>query len=166
MNIAPIAKLFEIPTHWPPLPPWWLVSSTDVAAFLNISPKTLHTWRVRSFGPPVFPPMYHRPTQGMPLYYQYGHLRAWVAERLGLVYDYTQQCEAYLAEHAGFIAKAKGSMRDKIDAFESFYRSDRQKLRAGRAPTYFETRMIEEIDLYYARQPKMTAVSCVADQTG
>lgn len=154
MNIAAIARLFDAPTTWPPLPPWWLVSSTDVAAFLNVSPKTLHVWRVRGFGPPVFPPMYHRPTQGQPLYYQYGLLRAWVAERLGLQFDDADQCEAYLAEHASFIATAKGSLDDKIDFFEKMYRSDRQRIRAGQSPQRFAAELIEALDLYYARQPK------------
>lgn len=155
MNIAAIARLFDAPTTWPPLPPWWLVSSTDVAAFLNVSPKTLHVWRVRGFGPPVFPPMYHRPTQGAPLYYQYGLLRAWVAERLGLQFDYTDQCEAYLAEHASFIATAKGSLPDKIEFFEKMYRTDRQHMRAGQEPKRFEQELIEHVDHYYARQPRM-----------
>ena len=157
MNIAAIARLFDAPTTWPPLPPWWLVSSTDVAAFLNVSPKTLHVWRVRGFGPPVFPPMYHRPTQGAPLYYEYSHLRAWVAERLGLQFDYGDQCEAYLAEHASFIATAKGSLDDKIDFFEKTYRSDRQRIRAGKEPERFATSLIEAVDLYYARQPRRIA---------
>ena len=157
MNIAAIARLFDAPTTWPRLPPWWLVSSTDVAAFLNVSPKTLHVWRVRGFGPPVFPPMYHRPTQGQPLYYRYGLLRAWVAERLGLQFNYADQCEAYLAEHASFIATAKGRLVDKIEFFERMYRADRERIRSAKEPQRFATNLIEAVDLYYARQPKLIA---------
>ncbi len=77
-----------------------------------------------------------------------------MAERLGLQFTYADQCEAYLAEHASFIANAKGPLPDKIEFFEKFYRSDRQRIRAGRAPYRFTASVIERVDLYYARQPR------------
>lgn len=84
MNENPSAKLFKEPANWPLIPPWWLVSSTDAAALLNVKPATLHSWRARNQGPKPFPPMYLRPTQGRPFYYQYGALRSWSVSKLGM----------------------------------------------------------------------------------
>ena len=63
-------------------------------------------------------------------------------------------CCWYLAEHARFIATAKGSLADKIHLFEKVYRADRQRIRAGQTPQRFAATMIEQADLYYARQPR------------
>ena len=56
MRIKTVAKLFKEPAQWPLIPPWWLLPSPQAAAFLNIKPATLQSWRIRGEGPEPVPP--------------------------------------------------------------------------------------------------------------
>lgn len=76
MNVSVGASLFRDTSHWPVIPPWWLLSSPQAAALINVTSATLHVWRVKGKGPPIVPPMYLKPTQGDPVFYQYGAMRS------------------------------------------------------------------------------------------
>ena len=126
MNENPAGKLFKEPAIWPTIPPWWLLSSTDAAALLNVKPATLHSWRIRGHGPAPYPPMYLKPTQGRPLYYQYGALRSWAAIRLGMAYSFEDQCMDFFRETLPMLAEGTGSIDSRVALFEKLFQDDRQ----------------------------------------
>jgi hypothetical protein len=156
MNGNPSAKLFKDPANWPIIPPWWLVSSTDAAALLNIKPATLHSWRARDQGPKPYPPMYLRPTQGRPLYYQYGTLRAWAASKLGMAYQFDDQCMDFFREVFLTLADGTGGVRGRIPVFERQFAEDRKRLLRGENPYAIQPERIHELDVYHSRQPQRT----------
>jgi hypothetical protein len=153
MNENPSAKLFKEPAIWPNMAPWWLVASTEAAALLNVKSTTLHTWRARGYGPPAVPPMYVRPTAGNPLYYQYGALRTWAASKLGMAYTFDEQCRDFFARNLRSVLSALDDPGSRIDAFEALFRGDREKMRKGRPPDFFEPRTVHGLDVSYSRQP-------------
>lgn len=66
--------LFE---NWPNLPPWWMVTAAAAADILTVKPAALRPPN----GPPSVPPMY---LKSAGIWFQYGVLRNWYVERLGL----------------------------------------------------------------------------------
>ena len=155
MNENPAGKLFKEPAIWPSVAPWWLVSSTEAAALLNVRPTTLHTWRVRGFGPPVFPPMYIWPTQGNPLYYQFGALRTWAASKLGMAYPYDDQCFDFFRKFCEPLASGSGSTAARIAVFETMFKDERSKAQSGKPTTMLPLATVHELDLGYSRQPTL-----------
>lgn len=154
MNENPAAKLFKEPAIWPNIAPWWLVSSTEAAALLNVKPATLHSWRVRGFGPPVVPPMYLRPTQGKPLYYQFGALRTWAASKLGMAYLFEDQCHDFFHRSAPVLLNGTGSLQGRIEFFDNMFKNDRNEARKGLPPGTIAVDVLHELDVYYSRQPR------------
>ena len=59
------ANLYKDAARWPVMPPWWLLSSPQAAALINVTPATLHMWRTRGEGPPAVPPLFLKPAQGI-----------------------------------------------------------------------------------------------------
>lgn len=159
MNGNPSAKLFKEPANWPLIPPWWLVSSTDAAALLNIKPATLHSWRARDQGPKPYPPMYIRPTQGRPLYYQYGALRTWAANTLGMAYQFEDQCMDFFREVCPIFYEGTGSIQSRIDVFERQFAQDRARVLRGDTPALIQVERIHDLDVYRSRQPRRTGPS-------
>ena len=98
MPKKPGANLYKDAASWPVIPPWWLLSSTQAAALINVTPATLHYWRTRGEGPATVPTLFLRPTQGDPIFYVYAVLRSWAAERVGIQYSFEDQCSDYFLE--------------------------------------------------------------------
>src|SRR6056297_1807130 len=92
-NLA--TSVFEETATWPSIPPWWLLSSPQVAAILDLTPATLHIWRTNGKGPKFIPPMCLKRRQGDPVYYQYSTLRTWAAHRVGLILGFEEQVEDF-----------------------------------------------------------------------
>ena len=155
MNETPAAKLFKEPGIWPNLAPWWLVSSTEAAALLNVKPAALHTWRFRGFGPPVFPPMYVRPTQGCPLYFQYGALRAWAASRIGIAYEFDDQCMDFFRRNVPQLVDGTGSVEARIQLFNNLFQEERRSAQTGKKATFMPLNIIQDLDLGFSRQPDL-----------
>lgn len=155
MNENPSAKLFKEPANWPLIPPWWLVSSTDAAALLNLKPATLHSWRARNQGPKPFPPMYLRPTQGRPLYYQYGALRSWAASKLGMTYSFDDQCSDFFREVYPMLLDGLNTTNSRIQVFEWHFADDRKLVLNGKSPIFINNiEHIHDLDVYHSRQPR------------
>lgn len=154
MNEKSTGKLFKEPAIWPLIPPWWLLSSTDAAALLNIKPATLHSWRIRGHGPVPYPPMYLKPTQGRPLYYQYGALRSWAATRLGMAYSLEDQCVDFFEEVFPYVIEGTGSLKGRIEVFEKCFLRERKAVLNGNASGAIKLEHLHECDTYYARQPR------------
>ncbi|GGD19469.1 hypothetical protein GCM10011358_00060 [Sinisalibacter lacisalsi] len=153
MNTLPAAKLFKEPANWPLMPPWWLLSSTDAAALLNIKPATLHSWRIRGHGPRAYPPMYLRPTQGRPLYYQYGTLRGWAAAALGMGYEIEDQCIDFFHSVFPVLAEGSGTIAGRIRVFEDQFQQDREKVLRGQTGNMIDRGHVHQLDIYRERQP-------------
>lgn len=154
MNPLPAAKLFKEPAQWPLIPPWWLVPSTAAAALLNVKPATLISWRIRGYGPPPYPPMYLKPTQGRPLYYQYGELRSWAANALGMAYSFEDQCTDFFTEVLPVLNHGTGSLEGRIRTFERQYLDDRGRLLRGAGGNSIKAAHIHALDAFFERQPK------------
>jgi hypothetical protein len=160
----PAGKLFKEPAIWPQIPPWWLISSTDAAALLNVKPATLHSWRIRGQGPKPYPPMYFRPTQGRPLYYQYGSLRTWAASRLGMAYPFDDQCMDFFREALPLLVGGTGGISGRIAFFEKQFLEERQTALRGKGSCIFELEKIHDLDVYYSRQPKLLGPKYIPSQ--
>ncbi len=156
MNENPAAKLFKEPAIWPSMAPWWLLPSTDAAALLNVKPATLHTWRVRGYGPPVFTPMYVRPTQGNPLYYQFGALRSWAASKLGMAFSYEDQCVEFIRQYVPFLVDGSYPLESSREYFEDTLENARRCAQQGKPYRFLTLDMVHALDIGCSRQPKIT----------
>lgn len=148
------ANLFKEPAKWPLIPPWWLVSSPQAAALLNVTPATLHNWRVRGEGPAAVPPMYLKPTQGDPIYYLYGKVRSWTAKRLGLAYTMEDQCRDFFNSTDPHLDTLFSSWRGGAKAFDMFFKADHKSASNGGKPSHISLEQLHEMDAYYSRQPR------------
>lgn len=154
MNKCLGSSLFRDSSTWPTMPPWWLLSSPQVAALINVTSATLHVWRVRGLGPPFVPPMFLKPTQGDPVFYQYGALRSWAAQRMGLVLEFEEQVHDFLKETARNIAASHGSLRAKMKIFDDYFARNRTRIRRGVNPSFMSKETMLKIDVFFTRQPK------------
>lgn len=153
-TICPVAKLFKEPTNWPRLPPWWLVTTGEAAGLLNITHSAMSRWRARGFGPPVVPPMYFMPVRGNPLWHQYGALRCWAAEKLGMTYAFEDQCRDFFAFACPLLVDGKGSIEARITTFKSLLTEDSSRLLTGQTPIYIPAALVHDLDPWRARQPQ------------
>ncbi|MCR9272543.1 MULTISPECIES: DNA-binding protein [Mameliella] len=153
MSVKTGQKLFENPTKWPLLPPWWLLPRPQAAALLNVTSATMRNWRIRGEGPPQVPPMYLRPTQGDPAYYRYADIREWAASRVGLQYAFEDQCRDFFEQIFPNLAGGTDQMKGRAWTFDRIYREDRDRLRSGRKTWYLSQETIEALDLHFSRQP-------------
>ena len=148
------ANLFKEPAKWPLIPPWWLVSSPQAAALLNVTPATLHNWRIRGEGPAAVPPMYLKPTQGDPIYYLYGKVRSWAAKRLGLTYAMEDQCRDFFNNTNPHLDTLFSSWRGGAKTFDMFFKADHKSVSNGGNPSHISLEQLHEMDVYYTRQPR------------
>jgi len=148
------ANLFKEPAKWPLIPPWWLLSSPQAAALLNVTPATLNNWRVRGEGPVAVPPMYLKPTQGDPIYYLYGKVRSWAAERLSLTYVMADQCQDFFNSVDPRLHELFSSWRGGAKNFNMLFEADHKRARNGKKTAFFSPEQIHEMDIYYSRQPR------------
>lgn len=148
------SNLFKNPTKWPVIPPWWLLSSPQVAALLSVTSATLHNWRVRDEGPDSVPPMYLRKTQGDPVYYMYGAIRMWAAERLGLNYPMEDQSRDFFESVDPNFNSGTGTWRGRANAFNLVFAEAHRDARNGKKSFRFTLEQIQQLDIYYSRQPR------------
>lgn len=148
------ANLFKEPANWPLIPPWWLISSPQAAALLNVTSATLHNWRIRGEGPAAVPPMYLKPTQGDPIYYLYGFVRSWAAERLGLTYSIEDQCRDFFNGTEPRLNDGETTWQGRARSFDLLFHDDHRRVRSGQNPEYIPFELVQDMDLYYSRQPK------------
>ena len=154
MPKKPGSNLYKDAARWPQIPPWWLLSSTQSAALINVTPATLHYWRTRGEGPSTVPPLFIKPTQGDPVFYVYGTLRAWAAERIGVQYLFEDQCYDYFKEIFPPLAAGVGSVAARAQVFDRQYETARRKVRQGECPGLMKRAIILDLDAFYAKQPK------------
>jgi hypothetical protein len=146
-------NLFKEPAKWPLIPPWWLLSSPQAAALLNVTSATLHNWRVRGEGVTPIPPMFLKPTQGDPIYYQYGAVRSWAAERIGISYSMDDQCSDFLSRTEPRLKNGSGSWQDRANTFNMLFRESHKGARKGEKTTSLPLDLVRVMDVYYSRQP-------------
>lgn len=135
MSTKTVAKLFKEPAQWPLIPPWWLLPSPQAAAFLNIKPATLQSWRIRGEGPNPVPPMYLHPTQGDPMYYRYGDIREWAASCLGLSFSFDAQLNGFLKNEDTPMAKSASPLEKSASTFDQFFRWIENASKLASAPS-------------------------------
>ncbi|MAP15424.1 MAG: hypothetical protein CMH86_11265 [Oceanibulbus sp.] len=136
------------------MPPWWLLSSPQAAALINVTPATLHIWRTRGEGPATVPPLFLKPAQGDPIFHMYGILRKWAAKRVGLDYQFEDQCWDYFRKDCPMLVDGVGSMAARAREFDRQYEAARQEVGQGDEPRWVSLSTIRRLDPYYARQPK------------
>lgn len=153
MSVKTGQKLFENPSKWPLLPPWWLLARPQAAALLNVTPATMRNWDIRGEGPAQVPPMYLRPTQGTPAYYRYADIREWAADRIGIQYSFDNQCLDFFEQVFPMLTGGTGLMTARASLFDSFFREDRDALRSGKKLRHLTKETIESLDLHFSRQP-------------
>lgn len=149
-NLA--TSVFEETATWPGIPPWWLLSSPQVAAILDLTPATLHIWRTKGKGPKFIPPMCLKRRQGDPVYYQYSTLRTWAAQRVGLTLGFEEQVENFFEQQAGGM-KTHASLEARMDFFDKIFVKNRQSVRKGERPLLVSKDSVLAMDVYFSRQP-------------
>ncbi len=154
MPKTPGANLYKDAARWPVIPPWWLLSSPQAAALINVTPATLHIWRTRGEGPSTVPPLFLKPTQGDPIFHMYGTLRSWAAERVGVQYSFEDQCWDYFREDCPILSDGVGTMVARAREFDRQYETARQNVGLGDDPRWVSLSTIQRLDPYYAKQPK------------
>ncbi len=154
MPKSPGANLYKDAARWPAIPPWWLLSSPQAAALINVTPATLHYWRTRGEGPTTIPPLFLKPTQGDPAHHVYGTLRSWAAERIGIHYLFSDQCWDYFREDCPMLLKGVGSVAARAREFDKQYELARRDVSLGNKPRWMSASTVHRLDLYYAKQPK------------
>lgn len=154
MPKKPGANLYKDSALWPVIPPWWLLSSPQAAALVNTSPATMHCWRTRGEGPAPVAPLFLRPAQGQPVFYLYGTLRSWAAERIGIQYLFEDQCYDFFQERATWLLKGVGSLTARAKTFDSMFETARQNVRLGKPVNLFSATHVIELDSFYATQPR------------
>lgn len=159
MPKKPGANLYKDAARWPVIPPWWLLSSPQAAALINVTPATLHYWRTRGEGPTAVAPLFLRPAQGDPIFHQYGTLRAWAAERIGVQYSFEDQCWDYLREDCPMLTRGTGSMARIAGEFDRQYKAARDDVGHGKAPHWLSLSIVHRLDPYYAKQPRWRRLS-------
>ncbi|WP_420557658.1 hypothetical protein [Roseovarius sp.] len=148
------ASLFKDTSTWPVIPPWWLLSSPQAAALLNVTSATLQVWRVKDLGPPIVPPMYLKATQGDPVFYQYGALRTWVAQRVGLHLDFEEQVRDFFQAVAPSLIFGHGTLSAKIQFFDQQFGKNRKRIQRGDDPLLISKECTLNMDAFFSRQPK------------
>ncbi len=166
MSRKTVAHLFKEPAQWPRIPPWWLLPSPQAAALLNIKPATLQNWRIRGEGPEPVPPMYLHPTQGDPMYYRYGDIRGWAASSLGMTFPLEEQCSAFLQDADPRFGKHDDPTDSLSRSFDSILQFERERIKNGLEPLYWEHGMIGMLDTYYSKQPRFRSPSTKPDFCG
>lgn len=159
MPKKPGENLYRDAARWPVIPPWWLLSSPQAAALVNTSPATLHNWRTRGEGPAAVAPLFLRPTQGQPVFYVYGTLRSWAAERVGIRYMFEDQCYDFLRERAPWLAGGKASLLPRVKIFDKKFEEARRNVRLGKPVKHFSIAHVIELDSFYATQPSWRRAS-------
>jgi len=98
--------------------------------------------------------MYLRRTQGDPIYYMYGNVRSWAAQRVGLDYAVNDQCEDFYEEVLPQFSGGEGSWRGKAKTFEMLFEEAHKQVRIGKGSGYFALEKVQQMDLYYSKQPR------------
>lgn len=160
------ANLYKDAALWPVIPPWWLLSSPQAAALINTSPATLHYWRTRGEGPAAVAPLFLRPTQGQPVFYLYGTLRSWAAQRVGIQYLFDDQCYDFLCARAAWLGNGKNVLPLRAKLFDRDFETDRQNLRLGKELRFFSNAHVIELDSFYATQPRWRRISAKYEWVG
>lgn len=166
MSTKTVAKLFKEPAQWPLIPPWWLLPSPQAAALLNIKPATLQGWRIRGEGPEPVPPMYLLPTQGNPMYYRYGDIREWAASSLGMTFPFEDQCRAFLQDVDPKLSSIDNPLDNLACGFDWMLQFERERIKYGLEPRYWDLNLIGKLDLYYSKQPRFRFPSTKPDFYG
>lgn len=156
MRKSPGANLYAHSPTYPYLPPWCLLSSPQVATLLNVTPETLHSWRVLESGPEPVSTAVIRPTQGNPTYYRLAQVRKWASERIGLSYKIQDQVIDFLLDFFPESFVTKAPLDAQVRLFDDRLDHDRHLHRRGREPEFFELDQILEWDSYISRQPRFT----------
>jgi hypothetical protein len=153
MPKKPGANLYKDAARWPVIPPWWLLSSTQAAALINVTPATLHYWRTRGEGPTTVPSLFLKPTQGDPIFYVYAVLRAWAAEKVGVQYSFEDQCSDFFLEVSPEFEISFTTVKAKAHTFDQLHASSRKKVGKGENPNIVDRATVLRLDPYYAKQP-------------
>ncbi|MDF2235108.1 hypothetical protein P2H44_21330 [Albimonas sp. CAU 1670] len=156
MRTTPPQRLPEV---WPSIPPWWLLSTPQVAALINLTPATLSAWRIRGEGPPHIPSMYLKPAQGQPVFYQYGAVRAWAASAAGLDYPMADQCRDFLEAVAPNIERGTGTTEAKARVFDELFNEERRLAANGEPTRMLALSAIESLDRFASHQPRWASDS-------
>ncbi len=154
MPKTPGANLYKDASLWPVIPPWWLLSSPQAAALINVAPATLQYWRTRGEWPAAVAPMLLKPAQGDPVFFVYGTLRSWAAERVGIKYLFEDQCHDFFAEVMPPMNSTYGSVVARAEMFDRILESGRRHVRLGQPPGLISKERILALEAFFAKQPK------------
>lgn len=98
--------------------------------------------------------MYIKATQGDPVFYQYGALRSWAAQRVGLELDFVDQVHDFFRQTAHSINEGHGSLEAKMKFFDDQFAKNRKRIQRGEDPLLLSKERMLDMDSFFSRQPK------------
>jgi len=81
---------------FPPVPPWFVIDSHQLAALLGVGMQTLCLWRRRGIGPEPEPDGLFREAQGRKKWYRLDRVMAWVDSLHGQSQEPWEYDQAFL----------------------------------------------------------------------
>ena len=147
-------SIFYDAPNWPNIPPWWTITSPQVAALLSITPETLHIKRATSAAPKSISASVIKPAQGQPVFFRMGNVRTWVAAKLGVSYTITDQVTDFMMDWFANWQVCEFPLNEQVKHFDMVFGQQQQLFLRGQELEYFDGYLMLEWGDYYAKQPK------------
>lgn len=146
--------IFEQAPNWPSIPPWWTLTSPQVAALLTITPETLHIKRTQGVAPQAISAGAIKPAQGQPVFFRLAHVRAWTVQKMGLSYSVTDQITDFMMDFFPDWHICDFPLDEQVKHFDTIFRKEERLLHFGKALENFDSQLILAWGDHFAKQPK------------
>ena len=150
-------SIFYNAPYWPSIPPWWALTSPQVAALLSITPETLHIKRALSMAPQAISASTIKPAQGQPVFFRLAHVRSWVAAKMGVSYTVTDQVTDFLIDFFPNWHVCQFPLDEQVKHFDRVFTHQNRRFLQGEELENFDERLMLDWGDYFAKQPKFVA---------
>lgn len=146
--------IFEQAHYWPSIPPWWTLTSPQVAALLSVTPETLHIKKARGAAPQTISAGDIKPEQGQAVFFRLAHVRAWTAQKMGLSYSVTDQITDFLLDFFPDWHVREFPLGEQVKHFDTIFQKEERLLHFGKALENFDSQLILSWGDHFAKQPQ------------
>ena len=154
MKKSNFANMHSDTNRWPNIPPWWLLSSPQVATVLGVTTETLHSWRTLGTGPETISTARIRPSQGNPTFYRLAQVKKWATMQIGMPYCASDQVTDFLIGYWSNWHVTHYPLGPQIENFDNMFEQDRNSVRRDKEPKVFDLQEVLGWDNYYSKQPR------------
>jgi len=107
--------------------------------------------------------MYLKSTQGDPVFYKYGFLRTWAAQRIGLELGFEQQVHEFFQAEVPSLSAGHGTLVAKMNVFDDQFAKNRKRIQRGEHPLLISQEQMLAMDTYFSRQPQWLVPKSLAN---